>query len=134
LDETAEDTYVNRIRREIRDKCIRMADGPQGVFSLTVPTGGGKTLSSLAFGLAHARKHHLDRIIYVIPYTSIIEQNANVFRAVLGENQVVEHHSSIDEDETTPKSRLAAENWDAPMIVTTSVNDFGPVWRRRKMA
>jgi CRISPR-associated endonuclease/helicase Cas3 len=124
LDDTSEDTYVNSIRREIRDKCIRMADESQGVFSLSVPTGGGKTLSSLAFGLAHARKHQLDRIIYVIPYTSIIEQNANVFRSVLGEDQVVEHHSSLDEDDETPQSRLAAENWDAPLIVTTSVQFF----------
>jgi CRISPR-associated endonuclease/helicase Cas3 len=124
LDATAADTYVNRIRREIRDRCIHMADGSQGVFALSVPTGGGKTLSSLAFGLKHAQKHHLDRIIYVIPYTSIIEQNADVFRSVLGEDQVVEHHSSLDEDDVTVKARLATENWDAPVIVTTSVQFF----------
>jgi CRISPR-associated endonuclease/helicase Cas3 len=124
LDEIAEDTHVNKIRREIRDKCIRMACEPQGVFSLSVPTGGGKTLSSLAFGLEHAQKHQLDRIIYVIPYTSIIEQNADVFRAVLGEDQVIEHHSSLDEEDATVKSRLATENWDSPVIVTTSVQFF----------
>lgn len=81
----------------------------------------GKTLSSLAFALHHAVKHNLDRIIYVIPYTSIIEQNANVFRAAVGADQVVEHHSNLEENDSTPKSRLASENWDAPVIVTTSV-------------
>src|SRR5690606_37271045 len=104
---------VNRIRRKIRKKCVDMAKEEQGVFSLTVPTGGGKTLSSLAFALEHAALHHLNRIIYVIPYTSIIEQNADVFRKVLGEDQVVEHHSCLDNDEQTVQSRLAAENWDA---------------------
>lgn len=124
LDETSEDTRVNEIRRNIREKCVRMANESQGIFSLSVPTGGGKTLSSLAFGLEHAKKHNLDRIIYVIPYTSIIEQNADVFRAAVGSDQVVEHHSSLDEDDSTPKSRLASENWDAPVIVTTSVQFF----------
>ncbi len=124
LDETSEDTPVNQIRRSIRKKCMEMAEESQGFFSLSVPTGGGKTLSSLAFGLEHAKTHNLNRIIYVIPYTSIIEQNANVFRKALGDDQVVEHHSSLDEEDSTPKSRLAAENWDAPVIVTTSVQFF----------
>jgi CRISPR-associated endonuclease/helicase Cas3 len=124
LDETSEDTRVNEIRRNIRTKCVQMAGESQGIFSLSVPTGGGKTLSSLAFGLEHAVEHNLDRIIYVIPYTSIIEQNADVFRSAVGEDQVVEHHSSLDEDDSTPKSRLASENWDAPIIVTTSVQFF----------
>ena len=124
LNETSEDTRVNEIRRDIRKKCVQMAKEPQGIFSLSVPTGGGKTLSSLAFGLEHAIKHNLDRIIYVIPFTSIIEQNADVFRSAVGEDQVVEHHSSLDEDDSTPKSRLASENWDAPVIVTTSVQFF----------
>lgn len=124
LDESSADTPVNAIRRNIRAKCLQKADEAQGVFSLSVPTGGGKTLSSLAFGLTHAIKHKLDRIIYVIPFMSIIEQNADVFRAAVGDDQVVEHHSSIDEDSTTPKSRLASENWDAPIIVTTSVQFF----------
>lgn len=118
------DTYLNRIRREIREKCVRMAQEPQGIYSLSVPTGGGKTLSSLAFALAHAQQHDLDRIIYVIPYTSIIEQNAEQFRKALGDDQVIEHHSSIDEHSSSYKSRLAAENWDAPVVVTTSVQFF----------
>lgn len=124
FDETSEDTKVNEIRRLIRTKCVQMANDEQGIFSLSVPTGGGKTLSSLAFALEHAKKHNLDRIIYVIPYTSIIEQNADVFRWAVGEEQVVEHHSSIEENDSTPKSRLASENWDAPIIVTTSVQFF----------
>lgn len=124
LDQTSEDTPVNKIRRNIRKKCVQMAEEPQGIFSLSAPTGGGKTLSSLAFGLEHAKRHDLERIIYVIPFTSIIEQNADVFRMAVGEDQVVEHHSSLDEDDSTPKSRLAAENWDAPVIVTTSVQFF----------
>lgn len=124
LDETSEDTKVNEIRRDIRTKCVKMAGEDQGIFSLSVPTGGGKTLSTLAFGLEHGIKHHLDRIIYVIPYTSIIEQNADVFRSAVGEDQVVEHHSNLQEEDSTPKSRLASENWDAPIIVTTSVQFF----------
>jgi len=124
LDERAADTHVNKIRREIRRKCVQMASEPQGVFSLSVPTGGGKTLSSLAFALHHAIVHQLDRVIYVIPFTSIIEQNADVFRAVVGTDQVVEHHASLGEEDSTPKSRLAAENWDAPVIVTTAVQFF----------
>lgn len=124
LDTDSEDTKVNEIRRNIRAKCVQMAKEEQGIFSLSVPTGGGKTLSSLAFALEHAKLHHLKRIIYVIPYTSIIEQNADVFRSAIGQDQVIEHHSSLDEDDTTPKSRLASENWDAPVVVTTSVQFF----------
>jgi len=124
LDRQADDTKVNEIRRKIRDKCIQAAREEPGIFSLSVPTGGGKTLSTLAFALEHAKTHQLKRIIYVIPYTSIIEQNADVFRSVLGDDQVIEHHSSLNEEDTTVKSRLASENWDAPIIVTTSVQFF----------
>lgn len=124
LDENAPNTKVNEVRRDIRTKCIQMASEAQGIFSLSVPTGGGKTLCSLAFALEHAIQNNLDRIIYVIPYTSIIEQNADVFRSAVGYDQVVEHHSSLNEEDSTPKFRLAAENWDAPIIVTTSVQFF----------
>ena len=120
----ADKTAVNEIRQSILADCRKAANLKPGIFSLTVPTGGGKTLSSLAFALEHARIHNLDRVIYVIPYTSIIEQNADVFRKALGDNQVVEHHASLDEDDSTPKSRLSAENWDAQIIVTTSVQFF----------
>jgi len=120
---------VNRLRVEIREHCLSAAELPPGLFSLTVPTGGGKTLSSLAFALKHARLHDLRRIVYVIPYTSIIEQNAKVFRqalAALGPEVVVEHHSNLDPDSEheTVASRLAAENWDARIIVTTNVQFF----------
>ena len=120
----APDTSVNRIRAEIRTACERMAPQAPGLFSLTVPTGGGKTLSGTAFALRHALAHGHQRIIYVIPYTSIIEQTADVLRGFLGADNVVEHHSSLDPDKETQQSRLAAENWDAPVIVTTSVQFF----------
>lgn len=121
---TAEKTPINAIRQEILKDCRKAADLEPGIFSLTVPTGGGKTLSSLAFALEHAAKYHFNRVIYVIPYTSIIEQNADVFREALGSDQVIEHHSNINEDETSLRARLSAENWDAPVVVTTSVQFF----------
>jgi len=118
------DTPINRARQRVLADCRSAARLGPGFFSLTVPTGGGKTLSSMAFALEHAVKFGEKRIIYVIPYTSIIEQNADVFRKVFGEGQVIEHHSNLDENDSSPKSRLAAENWDAPIIVTTSVQFF----------
>lgn len=124
----ADETEVNRIRAQVLARCRELADCSPSAFSLTVPTGGGKTLSSLAFALRHAVKHGKRRVIYVIPYTSIIEQTAAVFRNIPGfENAVLEHHCNVlDDDETkeTVRRRLAAENWDAPIIVTTSVQFF----------
>lgn len=120
----AADTPVNQARQQVLADCRAAAQLEPGLFSLTVPTGGGKTLSSMAFALEHAVKYRKVRVIYVIPYTSIIEQNSDVFRAAVGDDQVVEHHSNLDEDDSTPSSRLAAENWDAPIIVTTSVQFF----------
>jgi len=119
-----EGSEINRNRAEILSECINAADKPPGFFSLTVPTGGGKTLSSLAFALKHALKHGKDRIIYVIPYTSIIEQTADVFRKALGDDAVLEHHSNFDPDSETRFSKLASQNWDAPIIVTTNVQFF----------
>lgn len=118
------------LRNEVLRRCLRGSEDPQGLYSLTVPTGGGKTVSSLAFALSHAVKHDMKRIIYVIPYTSIIDQNAKVFREILGDENVVEHHSQVDLPDTdaeTPdalRKRLACENWDAPVIVTTAVQFF----------
>ncbi|MDD4961717.1 MAG: CRISPR-associated helicase Cas3' [Candidatus Marinimicrobia bacterium] len=124
----AEETAVNQIRAQVLARCREMADCPPSAFSLTVPTGGGKTLASLAFALRHAMKHEKRRIIYVIPYTSIIEQTASVFRNIPGfENSVLEHHCNVwDDDETkeTVRRRLASENWDVPIVVTTSVQFF----------
>ena len=123
---------VNTLRADVLAQCrTKGADAalPPGFFSLTVPTGGGKTLSSLAFALEHACTHQRRRIVYAIPFTSIIEQTAAVFRetfAGLGTDIVIEHHSSLDvrEDRENHASRLASENWDAPLIVTTNVQLF----------
>lgn len=127
-----EDTLVNRQRALVREACLKAAEQQlPGLFSLSVPTGGGKTLASLAFALRHAIRYGLKRVIYVIPLTSIIEQNADVFREALrsvaeklGRDIVLEHHSSLDPEKETALNRLAAENWDAPLIVTTSVQFY----------
>ncbi|MDP9348522.1 MAG: CRISPR-associated endonuclease Cas3'' [Gemmatimonadota bacterium] len=121
---------VNRARAEVLRQCRERAALPPGLFSLTVPTGGGKTLSSLAWALEHARIHEKRRIIYVIPYTSIIEQTADVFRAALGD-AVVEHHSNLEPDRETSRSRLASENWDASVIVTTGVQFWESLFAAR---
>ena len=130
-----DDTEVNRVRGEILTWCRDAARSEPGLFSLTVPTGGGKTLSSMAFALRHALCHKKGRIIYVIPYTSIIEQTVDVFREALGEGAhqtvVLEHHSNLDPDSETPRGRLAAENWDAPIVVTTSVQFFESLFAAR---
>ncbi|MGB4765444.1 MAG: CRISPR-associated helicase Cas3' [Rugosibacter sp.] len=121
------DTHVKALRTEIRDTCLAHATDAPGLFSLSVPTGGGKTLASLGFALRHAEAHKLKRVIYVIPYTSIIEQTADVFRGVFSgiePSPIIEHHSNLDVDNETPKSRLACENWDAPIVVTTNVQFF----------
>jgi len=136
--ETVDRSPVAQRRREVRESCLRAAARAPGLFSLTVPTGGGKTLSSLAFALRHALEHGLDRIVYVIPFTSIIEQNAAVFRKMfeplVGKNipdPVLEHHSTIDAGKETIGSRLAVENWDAPLIVTTSVQFYESLFANR---
>lgn len=121
---------INSKRQQILQECKQQAKSAPGLFSLTVPTGGGKTLSSLAFALLHAKKYGQQRVIYVIPYTSIIEQTADIFRNILGEDNVIEHHMNVDyygsndEDIIKQKYKLATENWDAPVIVTTNVQFF----------
>jgi CRISPR-associated endonuclease/helicase Cas3 len=129
----SKDTYVNRLRAAILNRCIEKASDKPGAFTLTVPTGGGKTLSSMAFALHHAIEHHKRRIIYVIPYISIIEQTADQFRAIFGES-VIEHHANLEskeDNETDMRRRLACENWDAPLIVTTAVQFFESLFASR---
>ena len=125
---------VNVLRSQILKQCIDKADRKQGIFTLTVPTGGGKTLSSMAFALHHAVKYNKNRIIIVIPYTSIIEQTASVYKRIFGDDNVLEHHSSLDPEKETTESRLASENWDFPIIVTTSVQFFESLFASKPSA
>ncbi|MBU0995907.1 MAG: CRISPR-associated helicase Cas3' [Proteobacteria bacterium] len=115
---------INVIRNYVLTACRNAAPQNSGLFSLSVPTGGGKTLSAMAFALDHAEKHGKDRIIYVIPYTSIIEQTAKILSDIFGAENIIEHHSNLDPEKETYRSRLASENWDAPVIVTTNVQFF----------
>ena len=139
---SANASSVNDLRQEVLAHVRGKATEPPGLFTLTVPTGGGKTLTSLAFALDHARHHSLARVIYVIPYMSIIEQTAAVFRTALREcdteepDFVIEHHSTFDEErisnrEAREKLQLAMENWDAPIIVTTAVQFFESLFANR---
>lgn len=121
---------VAKARARVLSACRNKGEGEPGLYALTVPTGGGKTLSSLAFALRHCSANGLDRVIYAIPFTSIIEQTADVFRETFADypteldELILEHHSNFDPDKETTRTRLASENWDAPLIVTTNVQLF----------
>ena len=118
---------IDEIRRKISDDCLKRAADFQGIYTLTVPSGGGKTLASLRYALHHAQKHNLARIIYIIPYTSIIDQNAQAVREILGEDWVLEHHSNLEPEKQSWQDKLLSENWDKPIVFTTMVQ-FLDAW------
>lgn len=129
LKKNAPDTEVNKIRNQVQSWCIKASEQTPNFYSLTVPTGGGKTLASVLWAIKHTVRNNLERIIIAIPYTSIITQTASVLRGILGEENVLEHHSNVDrtkiiDKELTQVQKLATENWDYPIIVTTNVQLF----------
>ena len=136
LKSNAQDTDVNKIRNEVQNYCINQSRGKIDFYSLTVPTGGGKTLSSILWALRHAKTNKRRRIIIAIPYTSIITQTASVLKSIFGCENVLEHHSNVNtsdniEKELSLKLRLATENWDYPIIVTTNVQLFESLFSNR---
>ena len=137
LKTNAPDTEVNRIRNYVQEKCVKASLGEVGFYSLTVPTGGGKTLASVLWALHHAVKNNLQRIIIAIPYTSIIVQTAATLKCIFGEDNVLEHHSNINLEEAKDKElcerlQLATENWDYPIIVTTNVQLFESLFSNKR--
>ncbi|MDR0897134.1 MAG: CRISPR-associated helicase Cas3' [Oscillospiraceae bacterium] len=132
---SGEQSTLNRYRHELLTNCLGMAARAPGLFTLTAPTGSGKTIASLSFALKHAKENGLRRVIYVVPYNTIIEQNAQVFEKMLGAEHVLQHHSGVTYDEDVDglspeaarehrRKRLAAENWDYPIVVTSNVQFF----------
>lgn len=143
LREESDKSEVNQIRNYVQEQCVRESGGEVGFYSLTVPTGGGKTLASVLWALHHAVKKHLQRIIIAIPYTSIIVQTAATLKGIFGEENVLEHHSNVsyeshgekddnEEDESAMQMRLATENWDYPIIVTTNVQFFESLFSNKR--
>lgn len=131
------ETPVHQLRAEVLEACRNAGSSLRGAWTLTVPTGGGKTLSGLAWALRHAQTHGLRRVVVALPFTTIIEQTAKVFRdafADLGPTVVLEHHSNLDPTKETPQNRVASENWDAPLIVTTQVQLFESLFSNKPSA
>ena len=129
LQKRSSESEVNAIRRKVQERCVSISNVEKGFYSLTVPTGGGKTLSSLVWALRHAVHNGMKRIIIAIPYTSIIVQTASILKQIFGEEAVLEHHSNFDPQsikskEMQHKAKLATENWDYPIVVTTNVQLF----------
>ena len=133
-----EKSEINSERQKIFDECIKCGKNSlNGIFQLTVPTGGGKTFSSMGFALEHAMKNNQDGVIYAIPFTSIIEQNAQVFRNIFGNKLVLEHHSnycfdSSDDEDENLKVKFASQNWDIPVVVTTNVQFFESLFSNKR--
>ena len=130
---------IDIIRQRISNSCSIFSEKPRGIYKLSVPTGTGKTLSSLRFALKHAKTHNMDRIVYVIPFTSIIDQNAKIAREILEKDRnteltlgkiVLEHHSNLTPEEETSHQKLLAENWDAPIVFTTMVKFLDSIYGR----
>ena len=137
LKANAPDTEVNHIRNYVKEQCVKESQGEVGFYSLTVPTGGGKTLASVLWALHHAVKNHLQRIIIAIPYTSIIVQTAATLIRIFGEDNVLEHHSNVNPEDIKDKElrerlQLATENWDYPIIVTTNVQLFESLFSNKR--
>ena len=140
LKENSTDSEINRIRNYVQEQCVKKSGGEIGFYSLTVPTGGGKTLSSVLWALHHAVTNHLQHIIIAIPYTSIIVQTAAILKSIFGKENVLEHHSNVsyeshcdnEEDEVALQMKLATENWDYPIIVTTNVQFFESLFSNKR--
>lgn len=131
------DSEVNRVRNYVQEQCVKESEGEVGFYSLTVPTGGGKTLASVLWALHHAVKNRLQRIIIAIPYTSIIVQTAATLKSIFGDENVLEHHSNtnpenIRDRELRERLELATENWDYPIIVTTNVQFFESLFSNKR--
>lgn len=125
-------TELNKIRCDIRNQCIIASNYNYNFFSLTVPTGGGKTIASLSFALNYAKKHNKRRIIYVIPYITIIDQTVQLYTDILGSHNVLPHYSEYDyNSEDDDSKKLAVENWDAPVVITTNVQFFDSIYSNK---